>query len=113
MHRVVAAVGAADGVGAADVAAFGPQAVVAAFAVDPADRMDRREIQHVEAHRADCGQAFDNRSERAVDRGSCVAERGKQLIPTGEFRRRPIGAHRVDGAAGGERAVDRPAAWRH
>ena len=57
MNRVVPAFGAADGIGAAGIVRAGASGVVAALAVGRADRMDRREIEHVEAHVADARQA--------------------------------------------------------
>ena len=53
MDRVVAALGRADRPRRADVGRPGDQRVVAALAVDPADRVDRRQVEHVEAHRRD------------------------------------------------------------
>src|ERR1700693_1332210 len=57
MGRIVPALGTADGIRTAQVAGFGTQRVIAAFAVRRADRMNWREVQHVEAHRADQRQA--------------------------------------------------------
>ena len=53
VDRVVAAVGRADGVGAARVVGPGVQGVVAALARGRADRVDRGEVDDVEAHACD------------------------------------------------------------
>ena len=91
MQGIVATVfGRADGVRAARIVFLGDETVVAALAVALADRMDGREVQHVEAHRADGGQTIDHVAERAVMRrgcARCVAERSReQLVPRGEGR---------------------------
>ena len=44
VDRVMSALGAADRVGAARIAGFGMRRIVAALAVGPPDRMDRRKI---------------------------------------------------------------------
>ena len=90
MDRVVAAFRAADRIGAAEIARLGAQRVVAALAVGAADRVDRREIQHVEAHRADRRQPADHVVERAVARRIVRDRAREQLVPTGERRLRPI-----------------------
>jgi hypothetical protein len=59
----------ADGVGAADIGVAGGKRVVLALAEGLADRMDRWEVQHVEAHRLDSGQALDHVAEAAVAAG--------------------------------------------
>ena len=53
---LVAALFRADGPGAADVAGLGHERIVAALALQPADGVDGREIQHVEAHLRDARQ---------------------------------------------------------
>ncbi len=63
---VVTAFLAADRVGAADIIRLGVEAVVAALAVGVSDRMDGREIQHVESHRADARQVRDHIVESAM-----------------------------------------------
>ena len=51
MDRVVPALGGADRPGRAGVVGPGGERVVGALAVDLADRVDRRQVDHVEAHR--------------------------------------------------------------
>ncbi len=41
----------ADGIGTARVIRTGDQGVIRSFAVDPADGMNRREVDDIEAHR--------------------------------------------------------------
>ena len=71
----------------------GRQRVVAALAVGPADRMDRREVEHVEAHAPDVGQPRDHVVEGAV----AVADRRSASAGTSRTRRRtwrPAGRRR-------------------
>ena len=85
MDRVVPALRRADRIGAADDRpAPARQAVVAALAVRRADRMDRREIEHVEAHVADRGQARDHVVEGAVPRRIVGLRAREHLVPGGE-----------------------------
>src|SRR5262249_38587486 len=53
MDRGVAAFARPDRIGAAGIAGRGGERIVTSLAVDPADGMDRRQIDHVEAERAD------------------------------------------------------------
>ena len=55
MNRLVAAFFGADGPRAAGVVRARFQSVVGAFAVAVPDRMDRRQVQHVEPHAGDVG----------------------------------------------------------
>ncbi|MNV99089.1 hypothetical protein D3C71_1944110 [compost metagenome] len=50
MNRLVATLFAADGIRAARIIRPGCQGIVRAFAKATADRMDRREVQHIKAH---------------------------------------------------------------
>src|SRR6185312_15589548 len=59
LDRAMSAMARADGVEAAGLAGLGPDGIIVALAVDLADRMDRRQIHRVEAHRLDVGQARD------------------------------------------------------
>src|SRR6185503_15510137 len=59
MHRGVAALRPADGPRAARIARPRAQRVVRALARGAADRVDRREVDDVEAHAPDLGQAID------------------------------------------------------
>ena len=89
---------AADGIRAARIVRPGGQGVVRAFAVTAADRVDRREVQHVEAHVLDHRQPRMHIVEGAVT-GRIVGDRTrKQFIPTGELRQLPFDVQRVLGA---------------
>src|SRR3979411_2268080 len=65
MNRIVPTLGAADGIGTAGIIGAGLEGVVATLAVGRADRMDRREIEDVEAHVADARHGLDDVVERA------------------------------------------------
>ena len=65
--------------------------VVAALAEDDADGMDGREIDHVEAHLGDVGQALFAIGEGAVLAGLGRGGAGKELVPGAES-----GANRID-----------------
>jgi hypothetical protein len=67
--RLVPALGRADGPGAAHVVGAGLERVVRPLALHAADGMDRREIQHVEAHFGNGGQARLHVAEGAVHAG--------------------------------------------
>ena len=82
VDRVVAALGRADRPRGADVVGPGGQGVVGALAVGGADRVDRRQVDDVEAHRRDGGQPLRGGAERAGPRtpfasGAAPSERGK------------------------------------
>ena len=94
VDRVVPAFVRADRVGAARVVGQRRQRVVAPLAVDPADRMDRREIEHVEAHRADRRQARDHVGKRAVAVRIAALATREDLVPARESGRRPLGVER-------------------
>ena len=102
VDRVVAALVGADRPRRADVVRPGDQRVVAALAVDPADRVDRRQVEHVEAHRGD---APGSRSaavakvpcligrRRPADHGALGAR--EELVPGGEQRPLAVDPDRV------------------
>ncbi len=87
VDRVVAALVGADRPRRPGVALLGHEGVVGALAVDLADRVDRREVQHVEAHRGDrveplgrgAEAARDDLAGVAVDIGPLAA--GEELVP--------------------------------
>ena len=81
MDRSVPAFVATDRVGTARIVGPGRERIVLALAVDPADRVDRREIEHVVALFGDVGQAGDHVVERAVPAGVVGLTAGKQLVP--------------------------------
>ena len=74
MHRIVAAFGRADGVGAAGIAAAAATALLRPLRC-VADRVDRRETDHVKSHRRDIRQPRDAILEGAVLTWSCPAAR--------------------------------------
>ena len=75
MNRLVAALFAADSPRAADVAAGQLRSRCFAFAMRAPDRMNRRQVKHVESHRCDVRQTRFDIFERAVA-ASPAAERG-------------------------------------
>ena len=80
----------ADGVRHAGFARLAGHGVVAAFARGDADRMDRREIDHVEAHRL---RVIDARQAIAKGRAAVATPLGgarKEFIPCREARARAI-----------------------
>ena len=116
---VVAAVLAADRPGGAGVVRLGREGVVGALAVDLADRVDRRQVDHVEAHRGHGVEPLGGGGEGAAGRppGARVERRalraGEELVPAAEERPRPVGVRgeraprrspaRAAGAVGGPR----------
>ena len=74
VERRVAALGRADGPGAARVARAGLQRVVAALTEGPADRVDGRQVDHVEAHVGHGRQPVGGAGQSAVGAG-------EQLVP--------------------------------
>ena len=66
MHGVVAALFVADGIEAAGIVRPGFERIVLAFAVGAADRVDRREIENVEAEAGDFRQPRNAVVESAV-----------------------------------------------
>ena len=94
MDRIMAALGATDGIWTAQIAGFGTQRVIAALAVRRADRMNRRKIQHVEAHRADQRQVRYHVGERAVPCGVICRGTRKHLVPACEGGLRTIDVER-------------------
>ena len=93
MERVVAALLAADGVRAARVVRPRGQRVVAPLPVGAADRVDRREVEHIETHALDVGQALDHVVERAVAVGIAALRAREHLVPRGELGERPVDEH--------------------
>ena len=83
---VVAAVGRADGVRRAGIGGTRLESVVAPLAVRSPDRVDRREVDDVEAHRRDVGKAPLGFGEGRGDRPLRIAALGarEQLVPRAE-----------------------------
>ena len=96
MDRVVPAVLRPDRPGGAGVPGPGGQRVVGALAVDLADRVDRRQVDHVEAHAGDRVEALGGRAQgpagdlagRGVD-GGALGPR-EELVPAAVERPRPV-----------------------
>src|SRR3546814_36833 len=90
MDGVVTTLLRADGVGAARVALRGFQGIVAALAVDPADRVDRRQVEHIEAEVAQVGEPPDDIVEGAVPCRVARLRARQELVPGAEGRLRPV-----------------------
>src|SRR6185437_2395988 len=90
MHGLVSALTAADRPWASRVAGGGADAGVGALALDLAERMDRRQVQHVETHRGDVGQQSLEVREGTVLAGPGRSGTRKHLVPAGEARAPPF-----------------------
>ena len=87
---------AADRIGAAGIALARAQRVVAALAVGVPDRMDRREIDDVEAQRRDVGQARDAIVEGAVPARHAALAARHHFVPGAVARQRPVSDERKE-----------------
>ena len=106
MDRLVSTFFGADGPRAADVVGLRDQRVVAALAVDAADGVDRREVEHVEAHGRDGGQAGFDIPEGSVPAGLGRRRPREQFVPGAEIRPFAFGQERqVDRVPGFQAAV--------
>ena len=90
---------------------FGPggERVVRPLAEGPADRVDRRQVEDVEAHAGDVGQALLHVAEGAVPAGLGGRRAGEELVPgaePGPLAVHPDAEHAVERRAG--RAVGVP-----
>ncbi len=101
MDGVVPAVARADGPGRADVPRRGHEGVVRALAVHLADRVDGRQVDHVEAERGDVVEMLGGVLERAV----AGRARGCGLV-TGQLGADGAGEELVPGAVERPLAVD-------
>ncbi len=81
VNGLMAAVVAADGPGTAGVGVGSGGDIVGALALRQADRVDRGQIQHVEAHRGDVGERGLNVGKGAVRVRIGARRTGKHLIP--------------------------------
>ena len=90
VHGVMAAFGGSDRIGTAGIAFLGLHRIVAALAVGLSDRVDRREIHHVEAHRRDIRQPRDAIPERAVLPGHRALAARHHLVPCTVAGARPV-----------------------
>ena len=108
MDGVVATLGGADAVGRTRIAGSGLQGVVLALAVRRADRVDRGQVDDVEAHAGDARQFVGGACERAGDPravGALEGARGarEDLVPRARQGLRAGHVERVD--AGGIQQV--------
>ena len=83
----MAALRRTDRIGAARIAWLRNGAVVLAFAVDPADRMDRHEIDDIETEPRDLGKARDAIVEAGALAGHLSLAAREHLVPGGKARR--------------------------
>ncbi len=94
MEGLVPALLGADRPRAAHVAGHRLGRVVPAFAQGAADRVDRRQVEHVEAHGRDRVELPEDIRERAVG-GFTRTRARKKLVPGAETRTLALHAHRV------------------
>ena len=102
VHRRVAAVLVADRPGTSRIALRRHERVVGTLAVGVADRMDRREVDDIEAERRDTGQGPLGVAEGAVPPGIGGGGPGEELVPRRESRLAAIGADPVLAVGPGE-----------
>ena len=100
VHGVVAAILVADGIEAAGVVRPGIERVVLALAVGAADRMDRRQVENVEAERGDLRHARDAVVERAVPARHRALAARHHLVPGAGAGALAVGDQWHDMAAG-------------
>ncbi len=102
VHGVVATVLTADRPGRAGVVRAGNEGVVRTLAVDLADRVDRGQVDHVEAHRRDRRQALSGGEEgpRARRVEGRPLRAGEHLVPAPVQRPGPVDPDPVQGGAG-------------
>src|SRR6266566_4525967 len=100
VYGVVAALGGADGIWTARIAGFAMERIVAALAVDAADRMDGSQIKYIETHRADVVQSIDTIVKGAVFAGHRRLTAWHHLVPGACPRYSPVDHQRISGAAG-------------
>src|SRR5258708_25022012 len=86
VQSIVAAFGTSSRVRAADVMRPDGLAVVAPLAVSRANRMDRREIEDIEAHVANAWQTLNHVGEGAMPSGGVGLGAWEQLVPACEGR---------------------------
>src|SRR5262249_21662530 len=94
IDRLVPALLRADGPRAPGIALVRRERVILALAVRAADRMDRRQVEHIEYHRCDTRQAQLQSAEGAVCVGTVRERAGEKLVPGAEARPLPIDRHR-------------------
>ena len=98
--------GTADGVGNTRFARLAGEGIVRPLAGCDADRVDRREVDDVEAHRLGVLHPTEAVAEGGAATGLPLGGAWEELIPGGEGRTLPVDAHFLGRAVGGrERAV--------
>ena len=90
-----------DGPGAADIAGLRRERIVDALAVHPADGLNRRKVEHIEAHFCHVGEPRLDVLEITVTGRFRRGGAGEQLVPAGECGALAIDRD-LDGCAGGE-----------
>ena len=104
--RLVPALRRANGPRAADIAGLRHQAVIPPLAVHETNRMDRREIQHVEAHARNGRKPRLDILEGTVDARLARCRAREQFVPGTEASTRALGGQgQLDGMTGLEPAV--------
>ena len=93
VDRLVPPVLVADGPRGARVVGAGLERVVAPLPEAPADRMDRRQVEHVEAHGRDVRQPLDAVAERAGPARHPALGPREQLVPCREPGQGPVHDH--------------------
>src|SRR5207302_7584788 len=90
LDRAMAALGGADRIGAAGILGPRDDGVVAALAVDPADRVDWHQIDDIEAERRDIAKPLDAIIESGAALRVPALTARKHLVPRREPRLRPV-----------------------
>ncbi len=90
VDRLVPPLLVADGPGGSGIVGGGLERVVAPLPEAPSDRMDRRQVDHVEAHRRDLRQPLDAVAEGPGAAGHEALGPWKQLVPRREPGQRPV-----------------------
>src|SRR5262245_33632660 len=99
MHGVVPAFGTADGIWAAGIFGPGDERVVAPLAVGPPDRVDRSQIDDIEAALSDLRQPGDAVVECAMTAGNRALAPRDHLVPGAGAGKWPFGQDREEIAA--------------
>src|SRR5687768_5170795 len=95
MDGRVSAARSTDRPRASDIAFFRGYAIVTPFAEVVADRVDRRKVQNIEAHRCDSGKLPLHVAESSVRTGLRRCRPRKELIPRAECGDLPVNLDRI------------------
>ena len=93
VKRLMAALRATDGVGAAGLARFSGDAIVFALAEGLPNGVNRREIEDIKAHAGDVGQPRNDIAERPVASWLSRRRAGKKLVPRREAGQGAVNRH--------------------